>query len=116
MVKAIDERALTQLQELIGGDSNDLCELIETFLVEGEEIIIDMRNSLPDGNVELLNRSAHSMKSSAQDFGASTLSGLCATLESACKNGFPENARRQVADIETHFGSASDALKLYIAQ
>jgi len=114
VVEAIDDRALTQLKELIGGDSDDLRELIETFLVEGEEIVDDMHGALAEDNVELLNRSAHSLKSSAQDFGASKLSSVCAALESACKSGVPDGASQQVHEITNLFANARDALKLYI--
>lgn len=111
---AIDVGALTQLKELIGGDSDDLLGLIESFMVEGGEIVDDMHTAMSDGDVVLLNRSAHSLKSSAQDFGATRLSAQCAALEAACSSGMPEGAAQQVADIKSSFTSARDALQNYI--
>lgn len=110
----LDIRTLKQLQELIGGDRAELIELVETFLVEGDEIVADMQTAITNSDIELLRRSAHSLKASAQDFGASQLSTLCATLESGSKTAMPDAADAQVSDIATHFTAAKAELKIYI--
>jgi len=114
-VEVVDTRALEQLQELIGGDREQLNELVETFLVEGDEIVVDMHTAVAQSDVELLRRSAHSLKSSAQDFGASQLSTLSATLESASKNELPENADGQVSAIKDQFAAAKLELQAYLS-
>jgi len=113
-MSVIDERSLDQLSELIGGDKDTLHELIETFLDEGKDIIDEMKDSLQTRNLDTLRRCAHSLKSSAQDFGAIELSELNATLESQCKNGWPENADAQTSTISESFVLADIALKRYI--
>ena len=42
----IDIRTLEQLSDLIGGDTNALQELIETFIEEGADIIAAMKASI----------------------------------------------------------------------
>lgn len=113
-MSVIDEKLLEQLSELIGGDKSALHELIETFLEEGAEIVDEMKNTLSDKNVDVLRRGAHSLKSSAQDFGAVSLSELNATLESQCKSGWPDNATSQTDEISICFESSAAELKLYI--
>ena len=54
------------------------------------------------------------MKSSAQDFGAKTLSEMNASLESQCKNEWPENAAAQLEDISNQFSAAHAELQRYI--
>jgi len=110
----IDERLLDQLSTLIGGDKATLHELIDTFLEEGEEIVAEMKASLSNRNLETLRRGAHSLKSSAQDFGATSLSELNASLESQCKNGWPNNAPTQTTAISESFTEAAAELRMYV--
>ena len=114
-MKVIDTRHLDQLKELIGGSQESLNELIETFLVEGDEIIADMNASVPDQDLDLLRRSAHSFKSSAQDFGALELSRLSASLESQCKAQWPADDIVQIQRISDSFRSAASALRELLA-
>ncbi len=113
-MNVLDTRTLAQLQELIGGDRAELLELVDTFLIEGDEIVADMQAASSNGDVELLRRSAHSLKASAQDFGANQLSALCATLESGSKTAIPATADAQVSDIAQHFATAKLEIKRYI--
>ncbi len=110
----IDTNCLENLLELIGGEKEALDELISTFLIEGQEMIDDMRRSLSSQDQEVLRRSSHSMKSSAQDFGATKLSELAASLEYNCKNNWPSQAEQQVDTITTQFKLASQALTDYL--
>ncbi len=112
----IDERMLEQLLELIGGDKDSLHELIDTFLEEGKEIVEQMAGALETADLDVLRRSAHSLKSSAQDFGAVELSKLNAALESQCKQGWPDNAAVQSSKITNHFMLADEALKRYLGR
>ena len=110
----IDIRTLEQLSDLIGGDTNALQELIETFIEEGADIIAAMKASIAEENLDVLRRGAHSMKASAQDFGATALSELNATLESQCKAGWPQSAGPQTIEIAQKFSLASAELKRYV--
>ena len=112
----LDEKLLEQLLELIGGDKPTLNNLIETFLEEGMEIVSDMKSALQDKNIDVLRRGAHSLKSSAQDFGATSLSELNATLESHCKNGWPDNATEQTAAISDSFDESVLELRQYMGR
>lgn len=110
----IDHRSLDQLFELIGEDKDALHELINTFLEEGAEIVAAMKESLATKDLDVLRRSAHSVKSSAQDFGATALSEMNASLESQCKNSWPANAAAQVDNISNQFSSTRTELQHYI--
>lgn len=115
-MSVIDERMLEQLLELIGGDKDSLHELIDTFLIEGKEIIEQMSAAVDTQNLDVLRRSAHSLKSTAQDFGAVELSQLNAALEAQCKQSWPDNAAAQSTKIAEHFAQADEALRLYLKQ
>lgn len=110
----IDHRSLDQLYELIGEDKEALHELIDTFLEEGAEIVAAMKESLATEDLDVLRRSAHSIKSSAQDFGATALSEMNASLESQCKNNWPANAAAQVDNISNQFSNTHVELQRYV--
>ena len=112
--QTIDITIIDQLQELIGGDRTALLELIQTFIEEGAEINAQCRAAVETTDIELLRRSAHSLKSSAQDFGASQLSRLCATLEAACKNDWPEDATVQIRMINEEYQHVATELHDYL--
>ena len=112
--QTIDIALIEQLQDLIGGDRTALLELIQMFIVEGGDIISQSRAAVKNTDRELLRRSAHSLKSSAQDFGASQLSRLCATLEAACKNVWPEDAVMQTQLIDEEFQRVANELQEYV--
>ena len=113
-MNGIDQRSLKELQELIGGDKDSLVELITTFLDEGKVIVSEMHQSLSVLDLESLRRCAHSLKSSAQDFGAARLSELCASLEYSCKATWPENAADHVENISEQFDVSSGSLQEYL--
>ena len=111
--QTIDTALIDQLQELIGGDRMALLELIQMFIEEGEDIIAQSRAAVKTADRDLLRRSAHSLKSSAQDFGASQLSILCATLEAACKHVWPEDAVMQTRLIDEEYQRVATELQHY---
>jgi len=113
-MSVIEINTLQQLSDLIGGDKASLHELIETFIEEGAEIVTSMKASLAEKNLDVLRRGAHSMKSSAQDFGATTLSQLNAALEAQCKNGWPETAESQTEEIAQQFSAVHLELQQYL--
>jgi HPt (histidine-containing phosphotransfer) domain-containing protein len=106
-MQAIDKHLIEQLKDLIGGDQKALDELIETFLLEGSGIITDMYSALSSRDIELLRRSAHSLKSSAQDFGAREVSTMSATIETFCRMQWPEDAQSLVDAVARDFAIAS---------
>ena len=114
-IDTIDPAALEQLAELIGGDRAALRELVETYLEEGAEIVAELRASVPATDLEVLRRGAHSMKSSAQDFGAGELATLAATLESRARTDWPPSAPGDVERLAAAFAAARLDLEAWLA-
>jgi HPt (histidine-containing phosphotransfer) domain-containing protein len=56
------------------------------------------------------------MKSSAMDFGATTLAALCSTLESQCREGSVEEAAAQVSNVASEYDQAQKALEKTVAE
>ena len=105
---ALDETAVESLKEL-GGDGF-LAEVIDTFLSEAPGLVATLRVSQEGGDTELLRRTAHTLKSNGQTFGAADFSELCRELEQRAKNGEVEGAAELVERIEHEYRALELAL------
>ena len=85
--RIIEIAALRRLLEAIGGDPEDLRELIMDFQSEAPELAAKIREAAAEGDLESLRITAHTLKSNARDFGAMRLSALCEELEHECRTG-----------------------------
>lgn len=83
----IEMAALRRLLETIGGDPEDLCELIEDFQGEAPELAARISEAAANGDLEALRIATHTLKSNARDFGATRLATLCEELEHECRTG-----------------------------
>ena len=77
----IAREALHRLFDVIGENPDSLAELIESFLEEAPLLLVQMQGAADSRDRVVLGRAAHTLKSSARDFGADQLSSLCETLE-----------------------------------
>jgi HPt (histidine-containing phosphotransfer) domain-containing protein len=105
-----DQTALSTLLELIGGDKADLIGLIDSFLAETPSLMAEMTKAVACHENSTLRRTAHTMKSSARDFGALALSDLCRHLEERCRSGELESPELIVSAIATELEKAREAL------
>ena len=107
----IDIAALAKLKDMIGGDTEDLAELVDDFVSSFPQQIKLMQKQAADQEWGSLRITSHSSKSNARDMGAAALSALCAELELQCKSGTPVEPIRQVSEIEKAGLAAINALK-----
>jgi len=69
----------TELQDTAGADF--VAELVDTFLEEAPGLLAELRRALAAGQAPAFERAAHSLKSNANTFGATTLGALARSLE-----------------------------------
>ena len=89
----IDRAALQRLMRVIGDDPAELRDLIECFLEEGPILVADLCAAAALSDLDALRRAAHTLKSSARDFGAQRLETLCERLERDSRAGPVPNGR-----------------------
>lgn len=82
---SIDRAALDQLQDAIGGDPSLLDKLFQSFLDDCPLQLETINRNLPNGSVDDVRRAAHSVKASANDFGATHLAQIAGALENAVR-------------------------------
>ena len=100
---SIDREALLDLFNLIGEDPQGLAELIESFLEQAPLLLDEMQRAAESGDNAVLCRAAHTLKSTARDFGAKQLSVLCEMLEKSSRQGLPDHTAAQVDVISATY-------------
>lgn len=111
MSTTIDIAALKKLKDLIGGETEDLAELVEDFIASFPGQLLRMRSENSAQDWAALRISAHTCKSNARDVGATALFQLCAALELACETGMPDAPDAAIAEIDATGTAAITALK-----
>jgi HPt (histidine-containing phosphotransfer) domain-containing protein len=92
------DRAL--LLERVEGDPELLAEVIQLFLADAPRLLDAMRNALLQGDMILLERSAHSMKGAAGNMSALFTVNAALQLEQSAKKGDQELSRTCLAALE----------------
>ena len=105
----IDQTVYAELQETAGAEF--AVELVNTFLEEAPGMLTELRNARAQGDAELFRRSAHSLKSNANTFGASWLAAMARELELAGLNSDPARDVDALAALDAEYARAATALK-----
>jgi PAS domain S-box-containing protein len=109
--QVLDPAGLEMLLEVVGGESALLAELVDSFLEEVPPLLANLRQALERGDAAELRRAAHTIKSSSNDFGATTLAELCQELENMGKIGTLDGADELVARVEGEYEQVRVALE-----
>ena len=97
----IDQTTFFALVDALGGErSPAVLQVIEKFLEGRTQYSSDMHNALRSGDFNLLERSAHSLKSVSGSIGALTLQHHCRELEMAAKSLIGDRNVRLTTRIE----------------
>ena len=75
----IDHATFDALKETAGADF--VVELVDTFLVEAPPMLAELRSALAARDADKFRRTAHSLKSNSNTFGALTLATMARELE-----------------------------------
>ncbi len=88
-----------------------LGKMIDAFVRSSPEKVTAAVESMPRGDLETVNRSAHSLKSSAANFGAMQLVELVSELEDVARNGNVERSAELVRSLPGLFDEAVGKLQ-----
>ncbi len=108
--ETLDTAALDNLRETVGGDEEFLAELVETFLEDAPQMLVDMRQAVESGDAPGLRLAAHSLKSNSADFGAMSLNALCKELEIMGKDNQLDGALPLIDQAGAAFEAVKPAL------
>ena len=99
----IDPKVIEGMLVLGGGGRELLTRMIRIYLGDAPEHLSAIRDGMARADALGVARSAHSLKSSSANLGATALSELCQRLERHCRAGSTAGADGMVAMIEEEF-------------
>ena len=95
--ESIDRVALL---ERVEGDQELLGEMIQLFLGDVPQLFEAMRKALQQGDMVLLERSAHSMKGAAGNLSAQVTQNAALQLEQSAKKRDAESSKKNLTALE----------------
>ena len=93
----IDRATFAELEQTAGAEF--AVELVDTFLTEAPTMLADLRRALASGDADAFRRTAHSLKSNGNTFGAQAFAAMARGLELG-----------GMASVQTAAGTPLDAL------
>lgn len=105
--------ALDRLLGMLGGDRASLLDLIAAFLEDTPHRLRDLRRALGSNDIDLLRHTAHTIRSTSQDFGALELARLGRQLEELGRQKTFAGAVELVAEAEMAFPPVKAALETF---
>jgi CheY-like chemotaxis protein len=113
--EVLDRRVLDQLGALrMNGKPDLLARTIKLYLVESPKLMQKLKQAALANDAPQIVRSAHSLKSSSANVGATLLSRYCADLETSARRADTEEARNIFARIEAEHARVQSALSVEI--
>ena len=98
MTKLLDQDMIQELREIM---EDDFSLLLETFLHESAKQHQAIARSWQLRDMDLLRRSAHSLKGSCANMGATSLRGACESLEYSARDSDLDLIPVQLAEVTT---------------
>jgi CheY-like chemotaxis protein len=109
--EVLDRQVLDQLRMLgTNGKPELLARAIDLYLVESPRLIRNLKQAAQANDAPGIARSAHSLKSSSANVGATALSRYCGEIEASARRADTEEARKLLAEIEIEHGRVHGAL------
>lgn len=96
----LDEEALQELREVMGGEFD---VLIRTYLSDAADRIGAMHTALENQDLDAFNKSTHSFTGSCINIGAPRLGSLCRMAEEAGREAKTADAMRLLTKIKQEF-------------
>ena len=114
---ALDEEALATLKEL-GGDEDPefLVSIVEQFIQDTRGYVESIRGAAASCDASVLERSAHTLKSSSASVGALVMSELCQTLQEMGRKGTVDGSEILAERLQGEFDRVRQALDLEVSK
>jgi HPt (histidine-containing phosphotransfer) domain-containing protein len=105
----IDLATFRELEAAAGADF--VQELAATFLAEAPRMLGELRAALDAGDAERFRRTAHSLKSNGNTFGAASLGAIAKSLELGGLPSARADAGAALAALDAEYARVAAALK-----
>lgn len=105
----VDRNTIEELSNLMGEEF--IGELVETFCEETPQLMVQLRQSMDDGDAAAFRRFAHSIKSSSASLGALKLAAMARELEILGKEEHISGTEAALVQLEAAYHQAEQVLK-----
>jgi HPt (histidine-containing phosphotransfer) domain-containing protein len=105
----IDIPTFNGLKEV--GDADFINELIDTFLDDAPRMLNELHLALAEGNAERFRRTAHSLKSNGNTFGALVLADLAKELELIGRDNQLDRVGNKLQELSMEYTRVETALR-----
>ncbi len=110
----INPAALQRLEDW-GGPSLSK-EIVRLFLENGPARVDQIRGAMDGEDLDVPERGAHSLKSSAANVGAQLLQEIASELEAAASGGDLQRVRDLIPNLEQAFAQAAQELEVIVKE
>jgi len=114
-VSSLDPKAIEELRSLDPEDDSFLRELIQIYLEDSPRCILEIEQSLLQGDAQRLARAAHSLKGSSANFGASRLRAVSEQIEKLGRQGLLRDVPAQLPELKAGFEQVRADLEALIS-
>jgi HPt (histidine-containing phosphotransfer) domain-containing protein len=112
----LDPAVLASLRQLsVPGEPDVLTDVLKLFLAEVPPRMTRLRNAWSSGNIEEMQRAAHSLKGSAGNIGAQGMFDVCRQLDGLGRSGNLEAASTLVDALDVEFDKVQAEIRRLIA-
>lgn len=113
--QSIDLAVLDSLRAMLGNDELIFAKVIECYLEEAPQIIEDISNSIKNQDSQMLEQTAHKLKSSSASMGAKMIYSLCSQLEDLGENGSVEGSLETFSQLTQEYERVENILRSKIS-
>jgi HPt (histidine-containing phosphotransfer) domain-containing protein len=103
------------LWKRVGGDMQLLSELVQIFVAEYPELLLQIDAAVRDGNADGLRKASHKLKGSLLQFSAPMASHAAADLENLAAGNSLKNATSSVERVKMEIASLVRLLKAMVS-
>ncbi|MEO7913414.1 MAG: response regulator, partial [Roseiflexaceae bacterium] len=116
-IDVLDRGVLDRLHADLGGDNPTFVgELIDLFLVDTPQLLAEIRSALANESTDIVQRTAHTLKSTSASMGAHVLAGQCGELEEQARDRQLADGPERLRLIEECYTQTEQALHLLRAE
>lgn len=107
----MQQRVLETLTDLHSAQPSLAAHLFETYIINGEESLAQLRAAAAQPEFGLVYQAAHSLKGSSGSLGLTEVALACEAVEVAAQNHLTSNLPELLARVEHEFHTATQALR-----
>lgn len=108
MADRLDQALLAELKALM---EDEFGTLVEAYLADSEQRLLEVADAWAADDLDTLRRSAHSLKGASSNLGAIELAGRCQTLEHLARDEITDAVPAAMAAVEAELREVQAALR-----